>query len=448
MSNTKTSMLTGAPQKALLLFALPMILGNLFQQFYNIIDSVIVGKFVGEAALASVGASYSITMIFIAVATGGGIGCSVIIAQYLGSRQLSAMKTAITTALISILGISVLMGIIGFLFSSSILQWLNVPGNVFSDAFSYLRIYFCGLPFLFMYNVLASIFNALGDSRTPLALLIFSSVLNVILDLIFVIGFNMGVPGVAYATLLAQGMSAVISFLLLAHKVKGFDTPKGIPLYSPKTLLSMVRIAIPSIIQQSIVSVGMLLVQSVVNGFGSSVLAGYTAASRIDSISIMPMIAVGNAMSTFTAQNVGAGKTERIKEGYRACFLIIVTIAAITFVILRLFGTGFIGGFLGEGDSRTAFETASSYIGFISFFYVFLGLKATSDGLLRGAGDVFVFTFANLVNLTIRVFVSFALAGTIGVKAAWISMPIGWAANFIISSLRCLTGKWKNTKVI
>lgn len=448
MTNTKNNMLTGAPQKALLLFALPMILGNLFQQFYTIMDSVIVGKYVGESALASVGASYSITMIFIAVAVGGGTGCSVIIAQYLGSKQLQNMKTAISTALLSIFFISVFMGLLGYLLSGSILEWLHVPDNVFEDAFSYLQIYFFGLPFLFMYNALASVFNALGDSKTPLALLIFSSILNIVLDLIFVISFHQGVKGVAIATLLAQGISAIISFLLLYIRLKGLETTGKMNLFSSKILVSMVKIAIPSIIQQSIVSVGMLLVQSVVNSFGSSVLAGYTAASRIDSISIMPMIAVGNAMSTFTAQNVGAGRTDRVKQGYRACFLIIITISFLTFLILKIFGTAFIGSFLSGGDSQTAFQTASSYIGFISFFYVFLGLKAISDGLLRGSGDVYVFTMANLINLTIRVVLSFSLAGTLGVKAAWISMPIGWAANFIISALRCAAGKWKNTQVI
>ncbi|MEA4828956.1 MAG: MATE family efflux transporter [Enterococcus thailandicus] len=442
------NMVTDSPGRALLLFALPMILGNLFQQFYNIIDSVVVGRFVGEEALASVGASYSITNVFIAIAVGGGIGSSVVVSQFLGAKQTGNMKTAISTTLINFLSIGVILGGLGLLFNHRILSFMNTPENVFHEASVYLGIYFIGLPFLFMYNVQASVFQALGDSKTPLYLLVFSSLLNVVLDLLFVTQFFMGVAGVAIATLIAQGLSAVLSFLILIKRLKEYETTEPFRLYDWNMMLHMMRVAIPSTLQQSIVHIGMLLVQSVVNGFGSAVMAGFAAGTRIESICIVPMLALGNAMSTYTAQNIGAGKADRVKVGYRYCYLMAGVFAVIICVIMETWGDLFIRSFLNEGSADTAFQTGMSYVRFISFFYICIGCKATTDGLLRGAGDVVVFTIANLVNLAIRVSVAAVFAPIIGVQAVWFAVPMGWTANYIISFIRYLTGKWERVRLI
>ncbi len=442
------NMVTDSPGRALLLFALPMILGNLFQQFYNIIDSVVVGRFVGEEALASVGASYSITNVFIAIAVGGGIGSSVVVSQFLGAKQTGNMKTAISTTLINFLSIGVILGGLGLLFNHRILSFMNTPENVFYEASVYLGIYFIGLPFLFMYNVQASVFQALGDSKTPLYLLVFSSLLNVVLDLLFVTQFLMGVAGVAIATLIAQGLSAVLSFLILIKRLKEYETTEPFRLYDWNMMLHMMRVAIPSTLQQSIVHIGMLLVQSVVNGFGSAVMAGFAAGTRIESICIVPMLALGNAMSTYTAQNIGAGKKDRVKVGYRYCYLMAGVFAVIICVIMETWGDLFIRSFLNEGSADTAFQTGMSYVRFISFFYICIGCKATTDGLLRGAGDVVVFTIANLVNLAIRVSVAAVFAPIIGVQAVWFAVPMGWTANYIISFIRYLTGKWERIQLI
>lgn len=442
------NMVTDSPGRALLFFALPMILGNLFQQFYNIIDSVVVGRFVGEEALASVGASYSITNVFIAIAVGGGIGSSVVVSQFLGAKQTGNMKTAISTTLINFLSIGVILGGLGLLFNHRILSFMNTPENVFYDASVYLGIYFIGLPFLFMYNVQASVFQALGDSKTPLYLLVFSSLLNVVLDLLFVTQFFMGVAGVAIATLIAQGLSAVLSFLILIKRLKEYETTEPFRLYDWNMMLHMMRVAIPSTLQQSIVHIGMLLVQSVVNGFGSAVMAGFAAGTRIESICIVPMLALGNAMSTYTAQNIGAGKKDRVKVGYRYCYLMAGVFAVIICVIMETWGDLFIRSFLNEGSADTAFQTGMSYVRFISFFYICIGCKATTDGLLRGAGDVAVFTVANLVNLAIRVSVAAVFAPIIGVQAVWFAVPMGWTANYIISFIRYLTGKWERVQLI
>ncbi|MCI5493867.1 MAG: MATE family efflux transporter, partial [Lachnospiraceae bacterium] len=344
-------LVTEKPAKALIRFAIPMIIGNLFQQAYTIVDSAIVGRYVGETALAAVGASYALTAIFICIAIGGGIGASVIISQHFGERRYGVMKTAIFTAMTAFLAISLLLGGVGLCFSRQIMEALNTPADAMEIAVVYLNIYFYGLPFLFMYNIVSSLFNALGESRIPLYFLIFSSVLNVALDLYLVAVRDMGVAGAAYATFFAQGISAVLSFLVFLRTLRQF-LEKAEHYFSREEFMAMSRIALPSILQQSTVSIGMMLVQSVVNGFGTQILAGFSAAMRIESLCIVPMAAIGNAVSSYTAQNIGADKKERVTEGY-----------------LR----------------------------FIGFFFCLIGFKMAVDSLLRGAGDVKAFTIANLV---------------------------------------------------
>lgn len=444
----KYNMITDHPGKSLFFFALPMILGNLFQQFYTTVDSIIVGQFVGEEALAAVGASYSLTAVFIMIAIGGGIGASVITSQYLGAGRFGRMKTSVYTALFSFLALSILLGIAGLTLSGRILYGLNTPQNIMRDAIRYLQIYFLGLPFLFMYNILSSIFNALGNSRIPLYLLIFSSLLNIGMDLLLVGSFGLGVAGAAVATVLAQGLSAVISFCILMHTLKEYTAEEGSVLFEFQILGDMVRVAIPSMLQQSIVSIGMLLVQSVVNGFGSSVLAGYTAGMRIESICVVPMIACGNAVSTFTAQNLGAGSPQRVKEGYHAAVKIVVAFAVTICITLTWFHEQIIASFLEAGSDEAAFGTGNAYLSFIAFFFLFIGLKAVNDGVLRGAGDVLVFTLANLANLGIRVAFAFIFAPIIGVQAVWMAVPIGWAVNSLISFVRYLSGKWSRKQLI
>lgn len=440
-------MLKDNPGRSLLYFALPMIIGNLFQQFYNMADSIIVGKFVSEEALASVGASYSLTTVFIMIAIGGGIGSSVLISQYLGANEIKKMKTSVYTALISFFVLSMFLFIYGMFSKEYLLILLNTPDNIFKDAVLYLEIYFIGLPFLFMYNILASIFNAMGKSKIPLYLLIFSSLLNVFLDLYMVIALHMGVAGVAIATVIAQGISAVISFIILIKTLKLYETEK-VEKFSIHMLKKMVVIAVPSILQQSIVSIGMVLVQSVVNGFGSSVLAGYSAGTRIESICIVPMIATGNAISTFTAQNLGASNHKRVKEGYVAGYKIIIAFAVSIAVVIALFYKPIISIFLNIESGSKAFATGISYLKFIGYFFIFIGLKAITDGVLRGAGDMVLFTVSNLTNLSIRVFVAFKFAPIWGVQAVWYAIPMGWAANYFISFAYYLTGRWSEKSII
>ncbi len=434
------------PMKALLIFAFPMIVGNLFQQFYTMVDSVVVGRFVGENALAAIGASYSLTNVFISIAIGGGVGASVLTSRFFGSREYQKMKMSVSTALLSFLVVSLTLGCVGLLSGRQIMILLNTPDNILSQATEYLNIYFLGLPFLFMYNVLASMFNALGRSRIPLYLLIFSSVFNIVLDLILVCQFHMGVAGVAWATLIAQGISAVLAFFLFMKEMQNYPTDEKMKLFSGGEFLEMCRIALPSILQQSTVSIGMMLVQSVVNSFGASVLAGYSAGMRIESICIVPMAAMGNVISSYTAQNLGAGRKDRVIQGYHTGYRIVFAFAVILCVILELFYRPLIALFLGDEGTGLAVSTGISYLKFIGWFFVFIGLKMITDGLLRGAGDMKMFTVANLVNLTIRVALAVTLAPRIGIEMVWYAVPIGWLANYLISFAEYRTGKWKKIR--
>ena len=433
------------PLKALLLFAFPMIIGNLFQQFYTMVDSVVVGRFVSENALAAVGASYSLTNVFISIAIGGGVGASVLVSRYFGARDYRRMKTSVSTALISFLVVSLALGGLGLLLGDQIMEVLNTPENIMEDAVTYLNIYFMGLPFLFMYNVLSAMFNALGKSRIPLYLLIFSSVFNVVLDLIMVCSFHMGVSGVAWATLIAQGISAVMAFLIFIREMRSYQSGEEIRWFDRREFGSMCGIALPSILQQSTVSIGMMLVQSVVNSFGAQMLAGYSAGMRIESICIVPMAAMGNVMSSFTAQNLGAKQQERVVKGYHTAYGIVFGFGILICVILEIFYRPLILMFLGEEGTALALNTGMSYMRFIGFFFSFIGLKMITDGLLRGAGDMKMFTVANLVNLGIRVVVAVTMAPRFGIAFVWYAVPMGWLANYLISFARYKTGIWKST---
>lgn len=439
----------GRPGKAMFFFALPMIFGNLFQQFYNMADSVIVGRFVGENALAAVGASYALTTVFIMIAIGGGIGTSVLVSQYYGAQKYGAMKTAIRTFLVAFLVFSIALACIGFAVNPLILKALKTPQEILGEAVLYLQIYFAGLPFMFMYNVLAANFNALGKSKIPLYLLIFSSALNIVLDIGLVVLFDMGVEGVAIATVVAQGVSCLISLMILIRYLKQFEVQdENVKNFDKGMLVKGVQIAIPSIVQQSIVSIGILLTQSAVNQFGASALAGYSAGARLENISVVPMIAIGNAMSTYTAQNLGAGKKERIRQGHHAALRMVIGFGVIIFALTQMLGKTLIAAFVDVDSSPLAFQTGLDYIRFICIFYIVLGFKTTTDGILRGSGDAKVYMIANLVNLTIRVSVAQLATPYWGIETVWCVVPVGWLVNFTISYLWYRTGHWKKKSLV
>lgn len=438
--NRKAYLVTGNPFKCLLIFVLPIMLGNLFQQCYNLADSAILGRFVSEQALAAAGACLSFCNIFIFIANGAGAGASVIVSRYYGANDFARMKLSITTAYITFIMLSVVLGIAGFAISPVVMSLLKTPSDTIGLAVTYLRIYFLGLPFLFLYNVTASMFNALGKSAFPLMFLIFSSILNIFLDLLFVIKFNSGIAGVAWATLIAQGVSCVISvsvfIVILRNVIGGKDSAKSSrQLFSGVELSNMTRIALPSIFQQVTISIGLMLVQSVVNSFGSQALAGFSLGLRVESLGSTLVVAIGVAFSTYTAQNIGAGKTERIHTGYVSANLIAIMFCSVFFVLIQIFKNSIISFFLGSDANPVTYATAIGYLNYMSCVLCIMGFKHTSDGVLRGMGRMKMFTIGNFVNIFIRVSFSHILAPIIGVQAVWISNPIGWSASLIMCYL-------------
>lgn len=420
-----------SPLRALLTFSFPMMTGNLFQQFYTMTDSIIVGRFIGEAALAAVGASAALTAVFIAIAVGGGAGALVITSNAFGRKDFTLVKESISTSLISFLILSLILAAAGYAFSERIMSLLNTPENIKDDAVLYLRIYFLGLPFLFMYNILSSVFNSLGKSRIPLFLLIFSSLLNIVLDIAAVTALGMGIAGAAWATLLSQALSAVFSFIILLKTMTVMDGRRK-RLFSSSIFSSMTKIALPSIIQQTTINFGMMLVQSVVNTFGSEVLAGYSASIRIDNIVTVPLSAVGNAMSPYTAQNIGAGKQERINTGWKSALAIILSFSILICIILQTFNTEIISLFLGADGSAAAYRTGEEYLSYLGWFYGILGFAFVTGGVLRGMGKMASFTAASIANLSLRVIGAMVFAPLYGVEIVWYVVPLGWILYFSI----------------
>lgn len=447
-------MTEGNATKAIFYFSIPLVLSSVFQQLYNLVDSIIVGNYIGENALAAVGASYSITMVFMSIAIGSGVGCAVVISQYYGARLIKKMKISIYTSVIAILILSIFLAFIGVFLSDFLLEVMKTPSNIFEDASNYLKIYFLGLSFMFLYNIITSIFNALGESKIPMYFLIFSSFLNILLDLIFVVRLNQGVVGVAIATLIAQAISAFLSIAYLFYNLKNFkeddieEVNQKLKVFDLDILKNMSKIALPSIFQQSFVYVSIFLVQIIVNTFGSSIIAGYTIASKIDSITMIPLASFGNAVGTFTAQNIGANKIDRVKEGLKSSLIIITLMSLIIFSVLFIFGQNIIELFLDKGQSSEAVNFAVKYLHIVSAFYIVKGFMNAYCGVLKGAGDIAVFVWATILNFLVRLMIVYLFSNAVGASIIYYGVPIGWFVGLLIGYLRYKSGKWKYKSIV
>jgi putative MATE family efflux protein len=437
-----TDLTNGSPTKLLWKFSMPLLFSVMFQQLYSIVDSIVAGKFVGEDALAAIGASFPITMIFIAVATGCNIGCSVIISQLFGGKEFSKMKTAIFTSLISIIFLSILLTLIGLMACNPLLNLLHTPKNIFSDSSVFLRIYTGGLIFLLLYNICTGIFTSLGDSRTPLYFLLASSLLNILLDLIFVIGFSMGVSGVAWATFTAQGIAALLSFLTLIFRVKSLPASGNYPKFSFAMLGRISRIAVPSILQQSFISIGNILIQRLINNYGSSVIAGYSAAIKLNTFAITSFTTLANGISSFTAQNIGARKLERVSYGFQAAATMCIIVSLPFLITFFAFGPGMMGMFLDSTNTKAILE-GTHFLRITSPFYAVIAIKLIADGVLRGSGSMKPFMIATFTDLILRVVLSYILSLFLGPIGIWLSWPIGWTVAAILSFSFYAKGIWK-----
>lgn len=432
----------GNPASVLWKFCLPLFGSIIFQQLYNIADSFVAGKFIGENALAAVGNSYEITLIFIAFAFGCNIGCSVIVSQLFGAKKLGEMKTAVYTTFVSSAVLCAVLMAGGTIFCDSLLHLINTPENVFVDSRLYLDIYIMGLPFVFFYNVATGIFSALGDSKTPFIFLAASSTSNIFMDILFVTAFKMGVAGVAWATFLCQGVSCVLAVGFVLRRLKGVETDEKSHIFSFPIFCRIAVIAIPSILQQSFISVGNIVIQGVINSFGSSVMAGYSASVKLNNLVITSLTTLGNGISNFTAQNIGANKMERVRQGFAAGLKLVWALCLPLVALYLLGGRALVNIFMNE-PSAEAMDTGVQFLRILSPFYFVVSTKLVSDGVLRGAGLMKEFMVATFTDLILRVGLAIGLAKVLGVVGIWCAWPIGWVIATVVSVIFYNRGPWK-----
>ena len=436
----------GEPSRVLLKFCLPLFGSVIFQQLYNVADSFVAGKFVGEAALAAVGNSYEVTLIFIAFGFGCNMGCSVIASQLFGAKRFGQMKTAVFTALIATGVLCAVLMALGFGFSRQLLEWMHTPADILADSGLYLDIYILGLPFVFFYNVSTGIFSAMGDSKTPFYFLAVSSVANIGMDILFTTAlstvFTRGVDGVAWATFLCQGVSCILAMIFVFRRFERIETEEKPKLFSWKLLGKISVVAVPSILQQSFISVGNIIIQGVINSFGSAVIAGYSAAVKLNNLVITSLTTLGNGISNFSAQNLGAGKMGRIRAGFRAGLRLVWTLC-IPFALLYFFlGKSLVYIFLDDGSGE-AMLTGVMFLRIVAPFYFVVAAKLVSDGVLRGLGKMRQFMTATFTDLVLRVVLAFGLSRLWGVTGIWLSWPIGWSVATVMS-LSFYGSIWKN----
>ena len=435
----------GKTSSVLWKFCLPLFGSIIFQQLYNIADSLVAGKFVGENALAAVGNSYEITLIFIAFAFGCNIGCSVITAQLFGAKNYKEMKTAVYTTLISGGILCILLITVGGIFSTNLLHLINTPDNVFADSKLYLDIYILGLPFVFFYNIATGIFSALGDSKTPFIFLACSSVSNIGMDILFVTAFKMGVAGVAWATFICQGISCILAIVVVFIRFSKIKTSEKADIFSWKLLGKISIVAVPSILQQSFISVGNIVIQGIINSFGSAAMAGYSASIKLNNLVITSLTTLGNGISNFTAQNLGAKKPERIKECFKAGIKLVWMLCIPLTLIYVFAGRYLLYAFL-DNPSETAMNVGIEILRILAPFYIVISAKLVADGVLRGAEMMNQFMIATFIDLILRVVLAKVLSITFGTTGIWLAWPIGWSVATILSVLFYRKGIWSKQK--
>ena len=423
----------GKPSTVLWQFCLPLFGSILFQQLYNLADSWVAGKFIGQNALAAVGNSYEITLIFIAFAFGCNMGCSVIVSQLFGAKDYGRMKTAAYTAITASAAVCLCLMLAGLLGCDALLTLIRTPEEIFGDSRLYLDIYVWGLPFVFFYNIATGIFSALGDSKTPFLFLTVSSLSNIAMDILFVTAFDMGVAGVAWATFLCQGVSCVLAVVVVFRRLRRIPTEGKLPLFDWGLLKRFAAIAIPSTLQQSFISIGNIIIQGIINGFGTGVMAGYSGAVKLNNLVITSFTTLGNGISNYTAQNIGAGKLERVRQGFAAGLRMVWMLCVPLSLLYFLWGRSLMGFFLKE-PTQLALDSGFAFLRIVAPFYFVVSAKLVADGVLRGSGRMKQFMTATFTDLILRVVLAFLLSRTaLGSTGIWCAWPIGWAVSTVMS---------------
>ncbi len=442
MKSYVKDMTEGNPTGLLLSFMLPMVVGNVFQQLYNMVDSMIVGKYVGADALAAVGATGSLNFLIFSLCGGMSNGIGVIISQYFGAGNGENVKKAIANAVYIMLACASFMGIIGFVTARPLLAMLNTPENILNDSALYMRIMCIGVFAVALYNCIAAILRAVGDSKTPLYFLIVASILNIGLDLVFVRVLGMGVAGVGIATIISQLLSGMGSLVFAILKNPYFKIGREHMKAEKFIILQSIRMGIPLAFQSSLIAISCVALQSVVNTFGSVVVAAFTATSRIEQLVQQPYNSLGMAMSTYTGQNIGANKIDRVKKGFLKGMTIMAVFSLIMIPLAQFFGVYIMQLFVNETE---VIELGSRALKITSWFYLFLGSIYVARGMLNGAGDA-AFAFVNgLVEVIGRICFAkpLTMISVIGVWGVWLATGLTWFITGVISVLRYLQGKWK-----
>ena len=420
-------MTTGNPMKLILFFSIPLLIGNIFQQFYSMVDTIIVGRFLGVKALAAVGSTGSLSFLIIGFVIGLAAGFSVLVSQKFGANDEEGVRKAVASGIVLAAIMTVIVTIVSLLAAKPLLRLMNTPSDIIEEATAYIIVIFAGTIATMLYNLIAGILRALGDSKTPLYFLIVSSILNVILDFAFIVWFKMGVAGAAYATIISQGISGLLCLVYTAKKFPMLRLRKTDWNFEKEYTRRHLQIGIPMALQFSITAIGVIILQSAVNGFGSTVVAAHTAASKVEQLVMQPSVTLGVTMATYTAQNLGAGNIPRIKEGVKQCTILSIILGITAAVVLMLFGEAFIKMFITEGDTAVI-GYAKQYINTVVLFFIPLGLIFIYRNTLQGMGDTFIPMMAGAAELIARTIVAFTLPLVIGYIGICLASPIAWIA--------------------
>ncbi len=436
----------GKESSLILKFALPMLFGNVFQQLYNVVDSIIVGNFIGKEALAAVGASFPLIFAFLSLIIGIASGSTIVISQYFGAKEIEKVKRTIDTLFIFLFFASIVISIVGIILSENIFRFLKLPEEVIPQAKIYFNIFIGGVIVSFGFNGTSAILRGLGDSKTPLYFLIVSTFANIAFDLLFVLVFKWGIAGVAIASVLAQGgafLTAVI-YLNRKHEIIQFSLTN---LIFDKTIFKKsLRIGLPTGIQQTFVAIGMTALIGIVNRFGTNVIAAYSVVMRIGSLATLPAMNFAQALSTFVGQNIGARKMERVNTGLIATLKMssLVSLGVSAFVLL---GATFLMDLF--TNDPEVIRIGKEYLLIVGGFYVVFSAMFIISGVMRGAGDTLIPMFLSLISLwIIRIPGAWILSDYFGEIGIWWSMPIGWIVGLILSFAYYLTGNWKKKAII
>lgn len=425
------NMTTGSPAKLILTFALPLLIGNIFQQLYSVTDILIVGRLIGVNALAAVGATAPIYFLFLLIAFGFTGGLTVITAQRFGSDDIEGVRKSITHCFMASTTLSLLISISLICFLKPLLRIMNVPQEIMTDAYNFMIILSGGLVMTVFYNLLAGFLRALGDSRTPLYFLIFSTILNILFNFILIYYFKFGIKGSAVGTVSAITIAVILCLIYIRKNFPIMHISRSHWKFDAKFMRQHLNVALPMAVQFSILALSMMIIQSVCNSFGPDVIAAFTAALRTEQVATQPLVALGLAMATFSAQNWGAGKIKRIRQGVRraALFSLLISIAAS--LIVRFIGSDLISVFI-KGENPYIVEIGRTYLRISTFFYFFLGMIFIFRNTLQGMGSALIPLFAGITELAMRSFAAVYLAHVIGYKGIFYAGPIAWLGASIV----------------